>query len=376
MATRLVPSNTEADVTYRVETQSIGGGPEIAYKCQCDGFKFRGSCDHLKKVNANPEAYPEAGMPTGTPPAGVKRNTAIKMLPMLAHVFDPKKIDLKTGRFCVEEKFDGWRFMFEVRNGILSAWSRTGKDMLSKLNSSIRKELMLLPDGVYDGEGVDPREGGKSFSVSTLMANASDQLRIVIFDVLTNGDFDITQRTAAERRTWLEKCFGDRKYVYLTMPKRWIPQSQEELNEAVQEIWSNGGEGMMVKDLKATYAPGKRSRGWLKIKQCQHATLEIIGFVESAGEVVDRGLFAATVLQDGEGNMTVVKTLDDAELGRLNAAAGKGFQPENRVMKIGAKKYTVCINHPWVGRNLLIEYHERTEDNSYRHPRWDRYADE
>lgn len=375
MATRLVPSNSEADVTYRVETNSIAGTAETAYKCNCKGFQFRGSCDHLKQVNADPDKFPESGIPTGTPPAGQLR-TGVRMLPMLAHTFDPAKVKVTTKSHCVEVKFDGERLMVEVMNGTLSAWSRTGKDSLKKLSAGMRKELLLLPDGVYDGEIIDPRAGGSSFSVGTLKAIASPILRYVIFDVLANGNYDICNKPLAERRTWLEKCFGDRKYEYVSMTKQWHFSSQEELDAAVQEIWDAGGEGMMVKDLRGIYSPGKRSRAMLKIKECQVSTLEIIGYCESEGEVVDRGPFGATVIKDSDGNMTVVKTLDDAQLARLSAAAGKNFKPELVQMRIGSKKKMVCINHPWVGRSLQIEYHVRTPDGSYRHPRWDRYADE
>jgi ATP-dependent DNA ligase len=108
----------------------------------------------------------------------------------------------------------------------------------------------------------------------------------------------------------------------------------------------------------AVYRPGKRDKSWIKIKKLRSAVLTVTGFQPSKGQIINRGPFATVVLKDEQGNVTTVKTRNDAEIAKLEAQAVAGAA------------------HPAIGRKLRIEFQERTVDGSYRHPRWDRWENE
>ncbi len=51
--------------------------------------------------------------------------------------------------------------------------------------------------------------------------------------------------------------------------------SSQELEEMFERAQARGNEGLMVKDVKSAYAPGRRGRSWLKLKR-ELATLDVV----------------------------------------------------------------------------------------------------
>ena len=125
-----------------------------------------------------------------------------------------------------------------------------------------------------------------------------------------------------------------------------------------QTVWDSDGEGLIIKRRQAPYTSGKRTMDFIKLKDLRTAVLTLVGFRAGVGTIVDRGAYATVVLRDEHGVQTTVKTLNDKELARFESSA-KGHKV-----------------HPAIGRSLRIEYHEKTPDGNYRHPRWDRWENE
>jgi bifunctional non-homologous end joining protein LigD len=356
----IVPS----DRTDEEYTVSVGGRRNT---CTCIDFKTRQrDCKHVRRVLDSPKKFRLVGEPAILTPAAM----TAQPLPMLAKPFKHK---ITPGRFAVEEKFDGHRLIVRVARGkSLKAWSRTGKDNLAKLSATMRKTLSEFPSGVYDGELVN-RSDPHSYGVSHLQAK---RLTFVVFDVLEIGDTDAAHQTYDKRRTALEMLFEAYEGTpSVELAPKWLIDTQAELDAKVEEIWEREGEGVIVKRRDAIYHEGRRTDAFLKIKDVKIATTKIIGFVETKGEVLNRGFYAMAVVQDAEGNSTTVKTLDDATIARLEKVAPKLRRLVEHRMNSG-KKVEMTVNHPFVGKGLLIEYHERTPDASYRHPRWDRLEEE
>lgn len=288
--------------------------------------------------------------------------------PMLAHTLGEK---LPPGYWVAEQKFDGHRLVVSVKGDVVRAWSRLGTPRAQDLRAPIIQSLLSLPDGVYDGELLVP--GGTSHNVKE--ASNFDKLELRLFDILTLGPQDITPWPQERRREALEFGFAHVPFGSPVRLAEAVPVwDLDAIFTMAKTHWKNGSEGLILKDIKAAYRCGKRSRAFLKVKQELSATLEVIGFAASKGEIVDRGLCGQVVLRDLTlGIITAVKTLDDNEVERLNRLVPK--DPIRQIFRIGARNVEAIVNHPEVGRLAVIEYQQRTED-SYRHPRWDRWEDE
>jgi ATP-dependent DNA ligase len=280
--------------------------------------------------------------------------------PALASPF-PEDFEVEEGEWFAEEKYDGHRLVVEVGlpdrglGPVVRAWSRDGKDRL--LPPHLRLPLETLLPGVYDGELIVP--GQRSYGVPVL-ETLKDQV-YVLFDVLRVGSDDLTTvglgAVYKDRRAMLEEI------VKSTFPQQPIASSgasfpvqlgwarpllsEEYLHEEALDVWERDGEGLILKSVASTYTPGKRQRDWLKVKQIRQAVLRVVGY--RPGKL---GPHSTLLLEDEEGVQTIVKWKSLEELAKLDA------NPESAI-----------------GRHLVIEFQELTPDGSYRHPRWDHWAE-
>jgi bifunctional non-homologous end joining protein LigD len=292
--------------------------------------------------------------------------------PQLASPSDEKsfaRVKADPTQWVMEEKLDGHRLIVEVRDepaDLLSeskrvvAWSRNGKPFnnASKgLPPHLEEQLGWLPVGIYDGEVLVP--GHRSYGVTELF-NA-DRLVFVCFDVLEIKGTNVRDLALFDRRRMLGFIFEHPVVAAMTHIKL-VPQYDISMWARVEElrddVWARDGEGLILKRRTSYYVAGKRSKDWIKIKQERTAVLRVVGWEVSRGKLVDRGDFAIVLLEDDNGNRTTVKTKDDATLVAI------------------AKEAAEVDGPPFIGRQLRIDYQERTPDGLYRHPRWDRWENE
>ena len=285
------------------------------------------------------------------------------LAPMLANPLPKKGLEINPGEWYAEEKFDGMRLIVEVGAGSdslfteegVTSWSRYG--LKHPLPTHILEAVSKFPSGIYDGELLVP--GLRSYG-SARLENRAD-LVFVMFDILRFKNVDTTpapyhQRTDVLRV--LEHLHGSPdgpvRRAHTNPVNSW-----DEVYKLRDEVWARDGEGLILKRISSPYTVGKRSRNFIKIKALRSATLTVVGFYPSRGEINDRGPFAMVELLDDEGNTTTVKTRTDADCRKFEEEARSTVGP-----------------HPSLGRRLCIEYQERTPDGGYRHPRWDRWENE
>lgn len=278
-------------------------------------------------------------------------------MPKVVPVLDP-------GKWAIEQKLDGHRLVVQVARSPMTdhhvtAWSRYGKERV--LPEHLRAAFTLMPYGIYDGELHVP--GGRSYGVTEL-TNAAE-LVYTAFDVLELMGVSTVNATYDERRAYLAAMLEAGVVGPLVCPLRigWSRRvnSMAEVTAALVKVWDADGEGLILKRRASRYSVGKRPKGdWIKMKALRTAVLTVIGFEPSKGLIQDRGEYATIVLRDENGGTTTVKTLNDAECRRLEADAVND-DPQQ---------------HPRIGQLLRIEFHERTPDGNYRHPRMDRWEDE
>jgi ATP-dependent DNA ligase len=274
--------------------------------------------------------------------------------PMLAAPMPNDWNGLFAGNYIAEEKFDGLRLIAEVlaegsldlfsEGKTIRAWSRYGNTR--PLPEHILRELKQLPVGVYDGELFVP--GKRSYGATEIANTAA--LELVLFDVLELRGESTVDVIYQQRRSLLELAH---KHIVIpaavSVSEIFGVVSREQITEVCQTIWSHDGEGLILKQLSSIYQPGKRPKAaFIKLKALRSAVMVVTGF--EAGKL---GPHAKVSLTGDDGVTTTVKTKNNEWLRKLEVSAAD-----------------------YIGRRLRIEYQERTPDGSYRHPRWDRWAEE
>jgi ATP-dependent DNA ligase len=263
--------------------------------------------------------------------------------PMLASGMPKKGISYESGRYIAEEKYDGHRLIVEVGTREVFAWGRYG--IARELPESLMWQLRQLDPGVYDGELIVP--GGKSHNVVELTKKGI--LRFVAFDILKSFKHDVTWHMWDGRREMLAEAFENVNGPDVKMSAFVRVYSLDQVLDVYKKVIDDGGEGLILKDKLSEYMAGKRPSGvWIKMKEQITVVMEIIGFAPGRN-----GPYSRAVVEGEDLRRTSVKVLNNELLAAVN------LNPRS-----------------FLGRQLRIEYQGRTEDGSYRHPRWDHLLDE
>lgn len=211
---------------------------------------------------------------------------------MLSFPVDPMKASLGTlppddDRWAYEIKYDGYRTLAFVDDGVVRLQSSNGRDVtatypeLSELAAGVHAASAVL-DGelaVLDGDGRPRFE---------LMQRHERPAVLFVFDVLRIGEHDTIGLGYEDRRRLLEQLVepGD----HWAVPSFRIGGGADLLDATGRQ----GLEGIMAKRLGSTYVPGKRSPNWRKIKHRRRVEVVIGGF--TAGDGNREGTFGSLLV--------------------------------------------------------------------------------
>lgn len=162
-----------------------------------------------------------------------------------------------------ELKLDGYRALAGKVGGTVHVRSRNDNDF-SMTYPTITTALKALPDDtVVDGEVVALDESGKP-SFNLLQHSRSSQVRIVfyIFDLLILNGKEVMGQALRDRRQLLET----KVLPQLAEPVRYSSQLDAPLTDLVAHVKQYGFEGLVAKNPKSIYEPGKRSGAWKKMR--------------------------------------------------------------------------------------------------------------
>jgi bifunctional non-homologous end joining protein LigD len=163
-----------------------------------------------------------------------------------------------------EEKYDGWRMVTEKAGGEVTLTSRNGLDHTRRFPELVKAIAELdVPSLVLDGEiAIFDRQLISRFE--WLWARPKHEVATppmyMVFDLLELDGEDLRTRPLLERRQGLEQLVADRQLV---IPTRRLPTNGL---EAWDEVLRGNYEGMVAKDPRSSYTPG-RTLSWLKVKQ-------------------------------------------------------------------------------------------------------------
>ena len=307
------------------------------------------------------------------------------MQPMLATLADAP---LRDPHLVYEPKYDGIRAIVTVTGAGVSIASRVGNDKTAQFPEVVAALEAWAKErkapAIFDGEIValddarqpvgfgrlQPRihlQGGHR-GKDVASAAARQPVALVVFDLLRDGDEDLCKLPLTERRERLEAALGVAAIEAtgaLRLSRQVVGDGEALMTEAQAEGW----EGLIVKEARSIYRPGKRTADWRKLKLVKRQEFVVGGWTEPRGS---RARFGALLLglPSAEGRLRYVGHVgggfsEDAlrTIGkRLDALAAPASPFE-------AKPPTNDKPH-WVRPALVVEvrFGDWTEDGHLRHP--------
>ena len=213
--------------------------------------------------------------------------------PMLSRTLNYSDLDwIEDDRYLVvAEKYDGFReLMYIDEQGVVTLVARSGADHSAAVPHLTGTLIPTLADTIIDGEGVGP--GGRIESTKSVFGSGVDhalayqaahgQATYVAFDILRYRGLDLVDYPFETRMKFLHVAMP-------WLPERVIAETVELANKKAfyDQVTARGGEGIMVKHLKMTYSPGKRTSAWSKIKKIASYDVVIMGFTAGKGKYAD-----------------------------------------------------------------------------------------
>jgi len=329
---------------------------------------------HRMKLDGEEESAPRTPREPGPP------ITDTPVSPMLATLGSAADIS-DEDEWAFEMKWDGIRAVAEVRDGRLRLTTRNGNDVtVTYPDLAGLVDLAGDHDLVLDGEIVTLNAQGRpDFGLLqtrmglTRPADVQSALKrapahYMVFDVLEVDGTKHTRDPYDERRALLSEVLRPGRGDVVQVP----PAFDGDLAHAVASSKELGLEGVMAKRRDSTYATGRRSRSWIKIKH--HLTQEVV----IAGWTPGNGRRANTIgalllgIPDGDGLQYVGKVgtgFSDRALDDLSAKLGK-LERKTRTME-GVPSADARGAH-WVRPDLVgeVEFAEWTGPGRLRQPSW------
>lgn len=276
----------------------------------------------------------------------------------------------------IKEPFDDENYLFELKfDGIRTLiWAEPNKIIIKSRNgitiNNVFPELleitkMVKHKCIFDGEIVVISEEKPSFKKLMERALLKNPLKIesmkdkypvvfICFDILYDKN-DITNLSLLERKKHLERYEDNNIFV----KTKYYLKDGINIFESVKKL---NLEGMVAKEINSKYEVGKRSKNWIKIKNLKDGDFYIGGYKEEK----NAGSLASLILCD-------IKDNEYVHIG--NVSIGKNNPDFKKIKK--CKKLKKCPfknfkekGYIFITPDLMatIEFTEKTESNSLRHP--------
>jgi bifunctional non-homologous end joining protein LigD len=300
--------------------------------------------------------------------------------PMLATLGTADDLPLRDEAedWAYEMKWDGIRAIVEVSDGRVSVTTRNGIDVTTTYPELAELTDLVREDVVLDGEIVAlGRRGQPDFGLLqkrmklTRRAEVEQQAKatpayFMVFDILSAGGRLLTSNGYDDRRSRLESVLHSSGHIQVP------PAFHGDLDAALASSLELGLEGVVAKRRDSTYAAGRRSAAWIKIKH--HKTQEVVigGWREGRGSRVGGvgSLLMGIPTESGLRYVGRVGTgFGDRELRELTgqlAGIERATSPFDDVPSADAR------DAHWVTPRLVgeVEFAEWTSSDRLRQPSW------
>jgi bifunctional non-homologous end joining protein LigD len=294
-----------------------------------------------------------------------------RLVPMLAKAGPLPKDD---GRWAHEVKWDGVRAIAYVDGGDVRLCSRSLRDITRHYPEILDPGSLAGGRAVLDGEVVALDEQARpDFQLLQRRMHVTDERSIarlrdevpvvfVVFDLLWLDGRDHMRDRYDERREALAALELDAPCW--TAPTHHVGQG-EALLAASRE---RGLEGIVAKRLDCPYTPGRRSSGWVKVKNVKRASLVIAGWLPGEGKRRNRiGALLMGYYEDDVFRYAgrVGTGFNEAELDRLSALLAPHERPTTPFGDRRAPRGSIFVEPRFV---CDVDYVEWTRERTLRAP--------
>lgn len=206
------------------------------------------------------------------------------MRPMLAS----RGSTVPTGPEWIHEvKWDGMRVLAEVRDGVLTLWSRNENDVTVTFPELHEVGVLAAHELLLDGEIVAMAAGVPTFAALADRMHVSNAARartlaarnpvtLVVFDVLRLDGRDLTGEPLAVRRAELDALgIGSAHWQ--------VPPVYDDGPMLLDATKQQGLEGILSKRRSSTYQVGRRTKDWLKFPHRPSSSYVVGGWRRETG---------------------------------------------------------------------------------------------
>jgi DNA ligase-1 len=258
-------------------------------------------------------------------PIGMMLATPVLQLQEIERRFPPP--------YVVEDKYDGIRAQVHKAGDRVELYSRTFDRITGRYPELVQPLLAIPGTYVIDGEVLAFAEGRAvpftDFQTRLGRKNVAEALRTKMPSTLVA--FDILER---DGRALLDESFDERQKILRALPivppvifaeHQRMDSSGDALVAALEREFAaareRGNEGLMVKDPRSPYRPGRRGMEWLKVKRPLR-TLDVVVTAVEWGHGKRRGVLSdyTFAIRDGERLLNIGKAysgLTDKEIAEM-----------------------------------------------------------
>jgi DNA ligase-1 len=235
--------------------------------------------------------------------------------------------------YVVEDKYDGIRAQVHKAGDRVELYSRTFDRITNRYPELVQPLLAIPGSYVIDGEVLAFAEGKAvpftDFQTRLGRKNVADEVRTKLPSTLVA--FDILER---DGRALLDAPLDERQQILRALaivPPVIFAEHQrvdssgdaliDILNREFTAARERGNEGLMVKDPRSPYRPGRRGMEWLKVKRPLR-TLDVVVTAVEWGHGKRRGVLSdyTFAIRDGERLLNIGKAysgLTDKEIAEM-----------------------------------------------------------
>ena len=232
----------------------------------------------------------------------LKMHAGVPVMPALCErLSTAEEIIKRFGKCAVEYKYDGMRVLVHKKGDDVKVFSRRQTDLTSMFPEVVEAAKKLpFKSLILDGEVISFNDVTGEYlpfqgTVQRKRKYGIDKLKkefpvhVFFFDILFKDGADLTELPFADRRKILEKVVGFNNQV-LKLAEEIVTDNVEVLEKFFNEAVEKGLEGVVVKDLNASYTVGARKFAWVKLKRSYAGGLEdtvdlaVVGFYRGKGK--------------------------------------------------------------------------------------------
>jgi DNA ligase-1 len=228
---------------------------------------------------------------------------------MLATAIEEPADALEIGpEWLVEDKYDGIRAQVHCDGQQTRIYSRTLDEITEQFPEVVGAFDALGQNLLCDGEIIagsgERRLGFNQLSKRLGRKRPGEQIIeeipavFIAFDLLAANGEALLRLPLTDRRARLEEAVGAS-----AIPTSELVRvcTEETIRTAFGAALERGNEGLVLKDPTSAYQPGKRGRGWLKLKR-PLATLDVVVVAAEYGHGKRRGLLSDYTFAVRDGN--------------------------------------------------------------------------